>query len=71
MLIQQANGTIAEPRRNGNRPVFYTQIALSNIDGLGSLIDYLINFAFDTLGANLDLRIIDIAQEERQAMELN
>ena len=71
VLIQQVNGTIDKPRYKGGRPVFYTQIALSSTDSREGFLDYLINFAFDTLQANLDLRVIDTAIEERQGMELN
>lgn len=71
MFIQQVNGTIIEPRQSGTRPIFYAQIALASMDGLESFLDNLINFAFDTLQANLDLRITELSTEERQVMELS
>jgi hypothetical protein len=49
---------------------YYAEVPIGSLDEQGQLIEQVIRFAFDTLGAShLDVRVFGVDQESRRASE--
>jgi hypothetical protein len=63
MIVQNLDGTIGEAPaghslREGHLREYRVEVSADLLDEQGSVIDWLIGFAFDTLGAlHLDVRV--------------
>jgi hypothetical protein len=61
LIIQNRDGSLVHEQRHlwpKKRPDYRVEVPASLLDEQGSLIDELINFAFDTLGAlRLEVRV--------------
>lgn len=65
VIIQNRDGSIAEehPSDRSNNG-YYAAIPANLLDDTSSLIERIINFAFDTLGAqHVDMRVYDVDDE--------